>query len=86
MISSAVESFLEEDSEMLDNFKLFEKNAYKNLHRIVVDDQGLPTLKKREFEMPGFSRQVMNEDDRVVFLQAAEKQMELNKSRSESLT
>jgi len=83
MISAALESILDKNSEKYHNFKYFEQITYKNFHRIVMDDQGLPTLKKREFEMPGFSRQVMNQDERVIFMEAAKKQMELNKSRSE---
>ena len=48
---------------------------------MVVTDEGIPTLKKRAFEMPGH-RHVMNEEARDFFLEAAQKQKDLNAKKN----
>ena len=37
-----------------------------------MEDEGLPTLKKRAFEMPGY-RRIMDDDVRDVYIHAAKK-------------
>ena len=34
-------------------FKMHEQKVYKRLHKWVVNDKGIPTLKKRGFVIPG---------------------------------
>ena len=34
-------------------FKLFEHKVYKRLHKMVINDKGIPNLKKRGFYIPG---------------------------------
>ena len=47
---------------MYNNFKEHEKNCYKELHTIVLSDDGFPNLKKSAFKMPGYRRVMKNEE------------------------
>ena len=42
--------------EKYDKFKEAEYNIYKDFHRVVLDDDGIPDLKKTTFRMPGYRR------------------------------
>ncbi len=44
-------------------FDEHQHQVFKNLHREVIGDNGIPNLKKRNFQMPG-AREVMNNDER----------------------
>lgn len=72
MITAAVTETLV-DKRIADKYQKFDYNVFKQLHREVIHDQGLPTLKKRAFEMPGF-RQVMNPSELDFFKKAQELQ------------
>jgi hypothetical protein len=41
---------------MVLRFKVHEHKIYKGLHREVLADSGFPSLKKRNFQMPGYRR------------------------------
>lgn len=59
MISHAIYSLSEDmDIAVRRKYKRYEVEVYGKLHRIVVADEGIPTLKKRAFEIVGF-RKVM---------------------------
>jgi len=45
-------------------FKDYEKQVYKDLHATVLTDDGMPTLKKSAFRMPGYRRVVSDSMDR----------------------
>ena len=74
MISEAIKHAVF-DSEALHKYKVFEYDVYKGFHRIVMEDEGVPTLKKRAFEMPGYKK-IMDDDARDMYVQAAYKQYE----------
>ena len=42
--------------QCVDRYKSFEYRAYKRLHRVVFSDEGIPTLKKRAYRMPGYRK------------------------------
>ena len=48
------------DQELYNKFKLFEYETYKEIHRVVLADDGNPKLKKTAFSMPGY-RKIMGE-------------------------
>ena len=77
MVSEAIKHAVF-DHDALHKYKIFEYDVYKGFHRIVMEDEGIPTLKKRAFEMPGYKR-VMDDDAQEVYIQAANKQMLANK-------
>jgi len=39
---------------MLTDYRHYEYSVYKTLHGTVMTDDGLPTLKKSAFRMPGY--------------------------------
>ena len=43
----------EDKKTLSEHFEEHEFKIYKRFHRIVMKDLGLPTLKKRAFQMPG---------------------------------
>mmetsp|Transcript_31988 Transcript_31988/g.48966 ORF Transcript_31988/g.48966 Transcript_31988/m.48966 type:complete len:107 (-) Transcript_31988:2392-2712(-) len=45
-------------------FEEYQHLVFKNLHRDVITDNGIPNLKKRNFQMPG-SREILNNDERI---------------------
>ena len=71
MISEAIRHGVY-DHESLHKYKVFEYDIYKSFHRVVMDDEGVPTLKKRAYEMPGYKR-IMDDDVRDMYIQAAHK-------------
>jgi hypothetical protein len=48
---------------MYDGYKIAEYAMYKDFHRIVLNDDGCPALKKSAFRMPGY-RKVLGKDER----------------------
>jgi hypothetical protein len=64
MISESVTSVL--DKEQSKNYKKFEYATFKALHRVVLEDEGVPKLKKRGFLMPGY-RKIMETGERDVY-------------------
>jgi hypothetical protein len=59
MISKTIKSFMPPNEEL----QKFETLLYKRLHSIVANDNGVPTLKKRSFDMPGH-RKILNDSER----------------------
>ena len=45
---------------MYDNFKDVEYRIYKSFHRNILNDDGIPKIKKTTFRMPGY-RQILAE-------------------------
>lgn len=58
--------------QCVDRYKSFEYKAYKRLHRVVISDEGIPTLKKRAYKIPGY-RKVLASDERVIYEQVLDK-------------
>lgn len=48
------------EQERFKNFKHVEYQIYKDFHRIAVNDDGIPKIKKTSFRMPGY-RQILSE-------------------------
>ena len=61
MISKSVHSFA--SKENLNRLSVYETKIFKRFHRGVINDQGIPNLKKRAFEIPG-TRPVWNDTER----------------------
>jgi tRNA(Glu) U13 pseudouridine synthase TruD len=78
MISESVTSVL--DKEQTKNYKKFEYATFKALHRVVLEDEGVPQLKKRGFLMPGY-RKIMETGERDVYEKAAKKQLEVKREQ-----
>lgn len=57
----------------LDRFKKFEYRTYKQMHRIVISDEGLPNLKKRAYKMPGY-RKVLDTNEQAIYENLIDKQ------------
>jgi hypothetical protein len=55
-VSESLLSFLEKDCCDYKKFKAFEYTAYKRIHKHVLQDEGIPTLKKRGYQMPGYKK------------------------------
>ena len=57
MLSESLFAFLEDlsNSAML-NYKKHEAAVFKTLHRVVIDDDGRPSLKKKAFVLPGYKK------------------------------
>ena len=53
-------------------YRQLEGKVFRGLHRGVVDDEGVPTLKKRGFMIPG-NREVMTLDERSDLLSKVDK-------------
>ena len=51
------------DLTLLEHYKQFEFKVFKVIHKVVMADQGIPTLKKRGFTMPG-SRKILETSER----------------------
>lgn len=81
MISESVISAL--DKEQTKNYKKFEYATFKALHRVVLEDEGVPQLKKRGFLMPGY-RKIMETGERDVYEKAAQKQLDAKRERHET--
>ena len=45
-----------------EQFKEAEYNVYKSFHRVILNDDGLPNIKKTTFKMPGY-RQILSDLD-----------------------
>ena len=45
-------------------YKMYEHKVYKRLHKLVINDKGIPNLKKRGFTIPG-QRKVLDAGDRL---------------------
>ena len=73
MISESVTSAL--DKEQTKNYKKLEYATFKALHRVVLEDEGVPQLQKRGFLMPGY-RKIMETGERDVYEKAAQKQLD----------
>lgn len=74
MISHSLYTFSEDmDISVRRKYKRYEVEVFDKLHRLVVSDEGIPTLKKRAFEIAGF-RKVMTIKDREVVEKALERQ------------
>ncbi len=54
-----------EQLAQLDNFKKTEYDVYKEIHKVVLSDDGNPILKKSAFKMPGYrqiiGKRILNE-------------------------
>jgi hypothetical protein len=55
------------------NFKQFEYKAYKKIHKVVLADEGIPNLKKRAYQMPGY-RKILDKDEKNYYEKALSKQ------------
>lgn len=42
--------------EWHDKYKQVEYNLYKDFHRVVLNDDGIPMIKKTAFRMPGYRK------------------------------
>jgi hypothetical protein len=73
MISESLFSHLDAQSPGHAAFKAFEYQAYKQIHKEVLADEGIPTLKKRAYQMPGY-RKILDKDERQVYEKALTKQ------------
>jgi len=47
----------------------YELLKYKTLHKVILDDTGVPTLNKRAFRMPGYRAVVGDNGDEAQFKQ-----------------
>jgi hypothetical protein len=65
-ISESLFSFLEKDCEDYKKFKAFEYIAYKRIHKFVLQDEGIPNLKKRGYQMPGYKK-ILEKDERDIY-------------------
>lgn len=52
--------------ECIEKYRNFEYRTYKKLHKVVINDVGIPGLKKRAFEMPGY-RKLLDKHERHIF-------------------
>ena len=50
----------------LEKFKNFELKIYTSLHKHVINDQGIPSLNKRQYIIPGFNK-ILTEDERELY-------------------
>lgn len=50
------------EQDKYDKFKEAEYNSYKSFHRNILNDDGMPKIKKTSFRMPGY-RQILSEKD-----------------------
>jgi len=78
MISESVTSAL--DKEQTKNYKKLEYATFKALHRVVLEDEGVPQLQKRGFLMPGY-RKIMETGERDVYEKAAQKQLDAKREQ-----
>lgn len=46
---------------MHDHYKVGEYQIYKEFHKVVLNDDGCPTLKKSAFRMPGYRKVLGNQ-------------------------
>jgi hypothetical protein len=69
MVSESLYSFMCKESEDFKSFKQFEYAAYKIIHKSVLSDEGIPTLKKRGYEMPGYKK-ILEKDERDIYNKA----------------
>ena len=58
--------------KVMNKYKQFEYKTYKAMHRDVINDCGIPTLKKRAYQMPGYKK-VLDDNERVAFDKALSK-------------
>lgn len=57
MLSESLFAFLEDvGGPALLNYKKHEAAVFKTLHRVVIDDDGRPSLKKKAFVLPGYKK------------------------------
>lgn len=75
IVSESLLSFLEKDSQHFKDFKQFEYMAYKRIHKFVLQDEGIPNLKKRGYQMPGYKK-ILEKDERDIYEQAISKQQQ----------
>ena len=61
MVSASVHSILSSNQEQQRRFRVEETKTYKQLHKLVLLDDGIPTLKKRSFQMPNQMRKLQEE-------------------------
>lgn len=73
MISESLTSALKENERAIRLYKKYEYETFKGFHRLVMEDHGVPTLKKRAFEMPGY-RKIMDDGSRDVYINAVDRQ------------
>ena len=59
-------------------FKMHEQKVYKRLHKWVVNDKGVPTLKKRGFAIPG-QRKILEAEERAQLNLDTEEQAQMTK-------
>ena len=75
MVSESVLSFLKDEQRTA--FKDHEYKKYKQLHGQVITDEGIPSLKKRGYAMPGY-RRVLDDSERKTLEKVLTKQQENN--------
>jgi hypothetical protein len=69
MVSESLLSFLERETDAHKRFKQFEYQAYKRIHKFVISDEGIPNLKKRGYQMPGYKK-ILEKDERDIYEKA----------------
>jgi hypothetical protein len=53
-------------SLFLEKFKNFELKLYSSLHKQVINDQGIPSLNKRQYIIPGFNK-ILTDGERELY-------------------
>lgn len=73
IVSECVFSTMDIHSKEFEAYKQFEYKAYKKIHKIVLADEGIPNLKKRAYQMPGY-RKILDKDEKNYYEKALSKQ------------
>jgi|TARA_B110000285_G_C14942942_1_gene522941 hypothetical protein len=72
MVSESIFSTMDCHSKDHANYKQFEYKAYKKIHKVVLADEGIPNLKKRAYQMPGY-RKILDKDEKNYYEKALSK-------------
>ena len=68
------------EKERYDKFKAGEYSIYKEFHKAILVDEGIPSLKKTSFSIPGY-RQILSNKEKEMYTIDNEAHLKANKEQ-----